>query len=63
LPAAILDRPLLDFEARFSFAHLQAESIQYRIAIGPRAGRKENSTLVNSSLESVLLSTWKRSLT
>jgi hypothetical protein len=28
------EHPLLDFEARSSFAHLQAASIQYRIAIG-----------------------------
>jgi hypothetical protein len=34
------EHPLLDFEARSSFAHLQAASIQYRIAIGPHAGRK-----------------------
>ena len=34
------EHPLLDFEAHSSFAHLQAASIQYRIAIGPHAGRK-----------------------
>ena len=34
------EHPLLDFEAHSSFAHLQAASIQYRIAIGPQAGRK-----------------------
>jgi hypothetical protein len=34
------EHPLLDFEARSSFSHLQAASIQYRIAIGPQAGRK-----------------------
>lgn len=34
------EHPLLDFEASSSFAHLQGASIQYRIAIGPHAGRK-----------------------
>jgi hypothetical protein len=34
------EHPLLDFEAHSSFAHLQAASIRYRIAIGPHAGRK-----------------------
>jgi hypothetical protein len=34
------EHPLLDFESRSSFSHLQAASIQYRIAIGPQAGRK-----------------------
>ena len=32
--------PGLDFEADSSLEHLQAASIQYRIAVGPNAGRK-----------------------
>jgi hypothetical protein len=32
--------PHLDFDAGSSLDHLQAASIQYRIAIGPHAGRK-----------------------
>jgi ribosomal protein S27E len=34
------ESPGLDFEADSSLEHLQAASIQYRIAVGPNAGRK-----------------------
>jgi hypothetical protein len=41
--------PALDFEAGSSLDQLQASSVNYRIAIGPHAGRKALTLTVNIS--------------